>query len=249
MTHSPINKDVDPNLPVFEGVPDISPFELIGLGNTRLALALILESEDDESSLLLSQKACRLGEVIKSPEGEDSDQNSDNTLKNEDPAPHFESTDTVHLSNGECKKTAEGTGDGSGGKEKGLSELDLMSAVPHCKVILSILLLVSVLKANALWTYRDTREQTSLGNAQKDSSDEKTSIILNDSHQGHHEAPCYHDRRKPDAWTELFEEQVGGDFEGGVCEEEDGETPVVLVRTHFEIFLKAFDLCISDISS
>jgi hypothetical protein len=99
------------------------------------------------------------------------------------------------------------------------------------------------------WTYRNARKKTSFGKAEKDACDKKTRVILDNTHQRHHDTPSDHNCRKPNARSELLEEEVGGDFEGGVCEEEDGKAPVVLIGSHVEIFLEAFDLCISDVSS
>jgi hypothetical protein len=98
-------------------------------------------------------------------------------------------------------------------------------------------------------TYRYTGEKTGLSDAEKDARDKKTVVVLNDAHKRHDNTPRDHDCRKPDTWTKLLEEQIRGDFEGGICKEEDGETPVVLIRAHIEVLLKTFDLCVADVSS
>jgi hypothetical protein len=98
-------------------------------------------------------------------------------------------------------------------------------------------------------TYGYTGEKTGLGDPEKDACDKQTMVVLNNAHKCHDDTPRDHDCRKPDAWTKLLEEQIRGDFEGGIREEEDGETPVVLIRTHVEILLKAFNLCIADVTS
>jgi hypothetical protein len=80
-THSPVNKDVDPNLPVLESLHDISPREALGLRNLRPShatgvalsiggsirperLSLVLEAENDKVTFLLGKKSGRLGEIV-----------------------------------------------------------------------------------------------------------------------------------------------------------------------------------------
>lgn len=52
-TYTPVDKDVDPDLPVEKGVFDILPFELVCLGDLGVggieALALVFETVDYES--------------------------------------------------------------------------------------------------------------------------------------------------------------------------------------------------------
>lgn len=143
LTYTPVNKDVDPDLPVLKRRPDILPLELIGLRNTGLTLsrsfllALILESEHDESALFFGQEACGLGEIVECPEGKDGNKNSNDSLDDEDPAPSFEAANTVHLCDAKGQKTAECTSDGSCREEEGLSELDFVTTIPHCEVVLN----------------------------------------------------------------------------------------------------------------
>lgn len=105
-TYAPVDKDVDPNLPVLESTPDILPPKLIRLRNLRvttlllarsLSLTLILESVHNKGALLLGQKLCGLGEIVESPKGPDGDNYGDDALEDKDPAPAFEAADTVHL--------------------------------------------------------------------------------------------------------------------------------------------------------
>lgn len=79
MTYSPVDKNVDPDLPVFKGRPDVFPLKVFALRNLdavfvlRVYLALVLESENYKSSLLLSQEGRRLGEIVEEPKGPDRD--------------------------------------------------------------------------------------------------------------------------------------------------------------------------------
>lgn len=55
--YAPVDKDVDPDLPVEERILDVLPPKLLGLGNLGAVrvgiLALVLEPVDDEGSLFL----------------------------------------------------------------------------------------------------------------------------------------------------------------------------------------------------
>jgi hypothetical protein len=98
-------------------------------------------------------------------------------------------------------------------------------------------------------TYCDSREQTGLCESEKDASDEKTVVTLDDTHERHHNAPSHHDGGKPNAGTELLEEEVRWHLKGGIGEEEDCEAPVILVGRHVEVLLEAFDLGVSNVST
>ena len=153
MTHSPIDKDVDPNLPVLESLYDVLPREpfclrdlrpshttstALGVGTLRPErLSLVFETENNKVTLLLGEEPGSLGEVVEQPERGDSDEDGDDTLEDEDPSPTLKATDAVHLGDTESKKTAESAGNGGGGEEHGLAKLDLVSAVPHGKVVLA----------------------------------------------------------------------------------------------------------------
>jgi hypothetical protein len=70
---------------------------------------------------------------------------------------------------------------------------------------------------------------------------------VHDTHQGHDNTPCDHDRGKPDGGSDLLEHEVAGHFESGVGEEEGSQTPVVLIVGEFQVFLESFDLGVADV--
>lgn len=78
-------------------------------------------------------------------------------------------------------------------------------------------------------TYGNTWKETGLGDAQKDTGGEETVVVSYDAHESHDRAPGNHDGGKPDAGAEFLEQQVGRHLERRICEEEDSQTPVVLV--------------------
>lgn len=98
-------------------------------------------------------------------------------------------------------------------------------------------------------TNRNTGEETGLGQTEEDTRSEKSVVVLNDAHQGHDDAPGHHDGRQPPAGAELLEEQVAGDLEGSVGEEEDGQAPVVLGARHVQVLLETLDFGVANVST
>lgn len=123
VTYAPVDKDVNPDLPVLESTPDILPPKLIRLRNLRmgtlllarrLSLTLILESENNKGALLLGQEFRSLGEIIEGVKGPAGDDDGDDALEDKDPTPAFEAADAIHLGDRKGQETAEGAGDGGG---------------------------------------------------------------------------------------------------------------------------------------
>jgi hypothetical protein len=98
-------------------------------------------------------------------------------------------------------------------------------------------------------TYSNTREKTGFGHAQENTRNQEAVVVLNQAHECHDETPCHHDGGQPATRSELLEKQVGGDFKGRICEEEDCETPVVFVWQDAKIGAEAFDLGVSNVST
>lgn len=131
-TYSPVHKDIDPNLPVQKCLANILPLELLRLRNALpTLLALVLEAVHHECALLLRQEVRRLGEVVQQPKARDGDQDGDYALKNENPPPALQVPDAVHLADAKSQQAGKGAGHGRRGEEHGLTELDLVAAVPH----------------------------------------------------------------------------------------------------------------------
>lgn len=74
-------------------------------------------------------------------------------------------------------------------------------------------------------------------------------VITDNPHERHHGAPSHHNSRQPPAGAELLEQEVAGDLEGGVGEEEGRQAPVVLVAAHAEVLLQALDLGVADVAA
>lgn len=71
---------------------------------------------------------------------------------------------------------------------------------------------------------------------------------LDKAHECHNNSPANHYQWQPPAGAHLFQQQIARNLKECVGEEEDCKTPVVLARRHVEVFLKAFDFGIANVS-
>lgn len=93
---------------------------------------------------------------------------------------------------------------------------------------------------------RGCREKTSFGNAEEEPGSEKPAVAMYDAHERHDCSPREHNDGDPDGGSEPFEDDVGGDFEEGVGEEEDGQANVVLLRGEAKIFRETRYIGVAD---
>jgi hypothetical protein len=196
-----------------------------------IKLTLVFKPEDNKGALLLREERRRLGEVVEGKEGQDSHDDRRDALEDEDPAPPLQPAGAIHLGDGKRQQAAEGAGHGGGGEEEGLAQLDLVPAVPHRQVV------------------GHPGKEAGLGDSEEEARGEEAREGPHDAHERHDSAPRDHDEGQPARRAELFEKQVGGDFEGGICQKEYCKAEIVLVRAHSEILLKALDLGVADVAA
>lgn len=81
-TYTPVDEDVDPYMPVREGLYDVSPSEFVCLLNlsARRILPLVPEAIHDEGAFLLVQKGGRSREVMQRKKCDDGDDHGGNPL-------------------------------------------------------------------------------------------------------------------------------------------------------------------------
>lgn len=103
------------------------------------------------------------------------------------PSPSLQSSNTIHLRYRKGQKPGECTRNRRRAEEKRLSELSLVSAVPHGDIV------------------RYSREETSFRDAEEDASDEEAVVVLDDAHERHYYAPCHHDSWEPDRRAEFLQ--------------------------------------------
>lgn len=89
-----------------------------------------------------------------------------------------------------------------------------------------------------------------LKDSEKNTTDQKTSPVLHKAGASHDNTPSSYDKPYPERWPlELHEDCVGRDLEQDVGDEEHHVCHIVVSPRHVEIFLKALDLCISQIGT
>jgi len=206
---------------VLEGGPD---------GETRVT-DVLLQTSLDESLLILRQPFDGLGEVSNEPPHDKCNDAGKGTLEDENPSPSRVVGNAVHLADAGGEQTTESTSQRSGGKEEGVSLLDLITFVPHGNEV------------------RTSREDGSLEDAQEEASSEKTAQAMNKSLHDSDETETEHHKRQPDGRAELLQEEVGWDFEQDIRNEEDGEGGVVFIIDEVQLFLETEDGCIGDVYS
>lgn len=130
-------------MPIEKRLANVFPFKFFSLDNIDgirvfglRNLALVFESVDNKSSLFLGEEASGLGKVVEEEIGGDGDNDGYDSFEDENPAPAFQAANAVHFADGESQEAREGACDGCGGEEHGLAELDFVTAIPHCEVIL-----------------------------------------------------------------------------------------------------------------
>lgn len=186
---------------------------------------------DDPCALGGCEERCCVGEVVEYKIRQDSDEDGSYTFKDEDPSPSLQSSNTIHLRYRKGQKPGECTRNRRRAEEKRLSELSLVSAVPHGDIV------------------RYSREETSFRDAEEDASDEEAVVVLDDAHERHYYAPCHHDSWEPDRRAEFLQHEVAGHFECAIREEEHRETPVVFWSGEMQRFSQTFDLRVADVPS
>lgn len=74
-------------------------------------------------------------------------------------------------------------------------------------------------------------------------------VVSDEAHERHDQTPRDHDGWQPSARAEFLEEQIAGDLEGGIREEEECETPVILVRENAQAFAEALYFGVANVSA
>ncbi|CCC11857.1 unnamed protein product [Sordaria macrospora k-hell] len=215
---------MDPDLPVLEGSLEVLDVELIGKGRT-----IELETVGDLLTLRRLEKLGGLRVVVHGEVGDDGNDESQDTLQDEEPAPSIVATNTLHLQDTTSQKTTESTGGGSSGEENGHAETALVTPVPHCDVV------------------GNTREETALGKTQARTHCHQAMVILDNAHKGAANTPGNHDGWDPDGGAEALHGHVGGDLSKDVEGEEDAKRIVVLEAGELQVLRKELELGIADI--
>jgi hypothetical protein len=200
-------------LPVGESINDIAHFELIVrlINLARVCRVLDAQTVDHKSTLFFGQKGSSFRGVMNRKWGYKCHNNRKKTLENEDPSPASISANTVHFlgiirpisktfiavseqstySDGVCKEPRECTRNTGGAEEESLSELCSVTWIPERNIVCHTRIQTSFyfvsfalisLDENKVLVGRGRHQHTC--NAQKQTSCEKSTVIVNDTHQG-----------------------------------------------------------------
>src|ERR1700742_1475548 len=102
-TYTPIDKNVNPYLPIEERLPDIFPLKLLGLCCLQSTfflchyLSLIFQSEDNECSLFFCQELGSLWKIMQAKECQYGHKYRCYSFQDEDPSPTCEAANAIHF--------------------------------------------------------------------------------------------------------------------------------------------------------
>lgn len=72
---------------------------------------------------------------------------------------------------------------------------------------------------------------------------------MHEAHKRHHDSPENHDDRNENRRSQALKKDVGQRLKETVRDEEDGESQVVFLTGHREVFVKTGDLGIADVGA
>lgn len=216
---------VNPDLPVLESI--LGELHVEGIRENR---SILLETSENLLALGVVEELGSVGVVVHDKESHDSEDESDETLNDEDPSPAIKTTKTLHLHDTTSKETTESTSSSSSREENSHAETALMSLIPESDVV------------------SDTGEETTLSETESHASGEKTTKVIGDTHKGCDDGPGDHDAGNPDGGTEALHGHVGGDLGCDVEGEEDGDGDIVIpLAGHAQGLFETSELSITDV--
>ena len=213
--HTEIHEAAYDDFVILEYAPDVSSGDFALFGGTAL---VNLEAGFDVFAFVGGEPFGVFREGGKDEEEADGDYAGENAFEDEDPAPAVVATDSLHFADDGGEEAAKGAGESGGAEEEGVATLRFGAFIPHSNEI------------KTSWKhscFEDPKEETG--------SEEAVVVgyeALGDGDGAKHK----HTPRKPDIGVEFLEEDVGGDFEDDVGDEEDGESGVVFDLFEVEIF-------------
>lgn len=175
---APVDDGTQVELVVGEDGAEDGPRELLALARDVVPAVAELLAEQQEALLVIVEPVAqfRLVDEYKGHQAPEDD--CDDTLYDEDPAPARVAADPVHLDNPKGEQAREGTCEGAGGIEQCDSGADLVSCVPR-------------------GDYEDCSGiESGLGKTEEESAGDQAFKVLHHTGQRHHDAPS--DGHDPD---------------------------------------------------
>lgn len=194
------NEHMHPDFPVFNGIEEVLGAVLICKRAT-----VLFKTAGDLLLLGLVQEFGSLRVVVHVEEGNDGNDESEETLKDEDPLPPMQTSKTVHLNDTASKKTTKGSSGGCSREEDGHSQTAFVAAVPHSDV------------------EGHTGEETTLSQTESSTSSEQAMVVLNNTEESGSDTPENHDEWNPECGASSLHHHVGRNLSQDVEGEEDGQ--------------------------
>jgi hypothetical protein len=149
--------------------------------------------------------------------------------------PALVAASTVHLGDGRGQKTTERSSKSSSGEEERGAETEFLALVPAARDVSTVCHHGNVECLREVVV--DTREQTSLSDTEEETAGVEASLVRDDTHEGHDDAPHKDDAGEEDAGRPSLDGDVGQRLEAGVRDEENGQGDVVVGAMHMERLL------------
>lgn len=223
-----VDDSVAPGLPVLERSVNVAA---VDVANGGTGLTVSAETTESAELLISGEEGGGVGEVEGHPPAHETDTDGHETLDDENPAPSRVATDSVHVGDGSGEKTTEGTSKRGSGEKHGGTETEFLALVPAREVVV------------------DTGKETSLSDTKEPAASEKTSLVLDNTHERHNEAPGEDNAGEKDARRPPLDQNVGEGLETSVRDEEDGEGIVVVATAHAKVRLHESNTRITDVCS
>lgn len=95
----------------------------------------------------------------------------------------------------------------------------------------------------------DTCQQATLHKSQEEAGDDESSVTLDKSHAHAHKSPTDNERREVVASLEMFEDKIARNIDADVWNVENSQSNVEFIAIEVEIFNKAVDFGIADVTA
>ena len=221
-----VDDGIAPGLPVLERGVDVAAIDVTDGG---AGLAVSAETAESTELLIGGEERGGVGEVEGHPPADDTNSDGHETLDNEDPSPSLVAANAVHFGDGSGEQTTERAGKSSSREEQSGAETELLALVPARQIIV------------------DAREETSLSDTEEPTASEETSLVVDNTHEGHNDTPGEDDGGEEDAGRPPLDQDVGQGLEASVGDEEDCEGVVVIAATHVQVRLHLRNTGVTDV--
>lgn len=217
-----------PHLPVLERAHHVQPAEL--LAGRRVAV-LTPPSRLHQLTLAIRQEVSRLGIVGQSEESHNTQNTAGDTLEDQNPAPTTHALNTVKVADTISQQAAKSSSDSGADEKVANTQGQLVLGVEEGEVDV------------------ETGEQAGLEDAEQQATGNQAAVGRGQAGHGGNDAPAQGDDGDPAARGEALEDQVGGNLEDEVGDEEDGDDNLELRGGQTKVFLEAVETGITNVDT